>query len=106
MITLVAKKGDYVNIYTVVLTPEERAPQVPSDTQEVPLELWVKGFLNNEEAKMNDEVEITTITGRKVTGQLVEINPSYSHSFGTTVPEVLQIGLQLKDILFGGEDNE
>ncbi|WP_432665378.1 2-amino-4-oxopentanoate thiolase subunit OrtA [Wukongibacter baidiensis] len=100
-----AKKGDWVNIYNVVLKPEERAPQVPEDTKKVPLETWVKGFIEKD-AEIGDMVTIKTMTGRTVTGKLVEVNPSYTHSFGNTVPEVFKIGLQLKEILFGGEGNE
>lgn len=100
-----AKKGDWVNIYDIVLKPEQRAPQVPDDTKKVPLETWVKGFIQHD-ADIGEEVEIVTMTGRRVTGKLVEVNPSYTHSFGTTVPEVFRIGLQLKEILFGGEDHE
>ncbi len=100
-----AIKGDYVNIYSIVLGSNERAPQVPDDTKKVPLELWVKGFLNHD-ANMNDEVEITTITGRTVKGKLVEVSPSYSHSYGTHVPEILKIGMDLKEILFGGASDE
>ncbi len=100
-----AKRGDWVNIYNMVLTPEERAPQVPEDTKKVPLETWVKGFIK-QDAEIGDEVAIETITGREVRGKLVEVNPSYSHSFGNTVPEVFKIGLQLREILFGGEDHE
>jgi len=100
---ILAIKGDYVNIYSVVLEPSERAPQVPEDTKKVPLETWVKGFLNHD-AKLDDEVEITTITGRTVSGKLVEIHPTYSHSYGNHIPEILQIGLQLKEILFGGDN--
>ena len=36
-----AKKGDWVLTHTIVLTPAERAPQVPEDTHKVPLEMWV-----------------------------------------------------------------
>lgn len=100
-----AKRGDWVNIYNMVLTLEERAPQVPEDTKKVPLETWVKGFIK-QDAEIGDEVAIETITGREVRGKLVEVNPSYSHSFGNTVPEVFKIGLQLREILFGGEDHE
>lgn len=98
-----AKKGEYVNVYSVVLEPSQRAPQVPDDTKKVPLETWVKGFLNHD-ANLNDEAEITTITGRVVSGKIVEVHPSYSHSYGNHVPEILQIGIQLKSILFGGEN--
>ncbi|KGG81493.1 2-amino-4-ketopentanoate thiolase [Caloranaerobacter azorensis H53214] len=101
-----AKKGDWVRIYNVVLKPEERAPQVPDDTKKVPLEMWVKGFLLNEEARIGDEVEIETYIGRKIKGKLVEINPYYNHDYGKCIPELLFIGKQLRGILEGGEDNE
>lgn len=100
-----AKKGDWVRIHNVVLKPDERAPQVPEDTKKVPLEMWVKGFILKD-AKIGEEVEIETITCRKVVGKLIEINPTYSHDFGKCIPEVLKIGIQLKNILFGGELHE
>ncbi len=40
-----AKINDWVIIHNIVLTPEERAPQVPEDTKKVSLEMWVKGFI-------------------------------------------------------------
>lgn len=100
-----AKKGDWVKIHNIVFTKEQRAPQVPDDTKECALELWVKGFLN-EDAKLKDTVTVQTITGRTVTGTLVEIDPTFDHSFGNNIPELLQIGIQLKEILFGGDANE
>ena len=100
-----AKKGDWVRIHRVIFTPDQRAPQVPEDTKKVPLEMWVKGFLSSD-ASVGDEVEVTTITGRKEMGKLIEIEPTYRHSFGNFVPEILQIGIQLKQILFGGETDE
>lgn len=100
-----AKKGDWVLIYNIVLNPENRAPQVPDDTKHVPLETWVKGFIN-EEASLGEKVSITTMTGRIVTGKLVDINPYYRHDYGKCVPEILKIGLQLREITFGGENNE
>ena len=39
------KKGEWVRIHKVILEPSERAPQVPDDTKECPLEMWTKGFL-------------------------------------------------------------
>lgn len=100
-----AKKGDWVKIYRVILKPEERAPQVPDDTKLVPLEMWVKGFITSD-ALLGDTVEVKTITGRVESGKLLEINPTYTHSFGNFVPELLQIGLDLKEILFGGDSVE
>lgn len=98
------KKGDFVRIYNIVLTPEERAEHLPEDTKKVPLEMWDKGFLQ-EDATMGDDVVVITITGRKIKGKFVEWNPVYRHNYGDFVPELLQIGLQARSILFGGEDN-
>lgn len=99
-----AKKGDWVKIHRVILNPEERAPQVPDDTKKVPLEMWVKGYLQ-EEAEIGEQVTVKTINNRMESGTLLEIKPSYDHSFGDFVPELLQIGADLRRILFGGEDN-
>lgn len=96
------KKGEWVRIHKVILKPEERAPQVPEDTKKVPLEMWVKGFLQSD-ANIGDEVEIETVTGRKETGTLVELNPYYTHNFGVFVPELIEIDKQVRGILFGGD---
>lgn len=101
----IAKPGDWVQIRQTVLEAGERAPQVPPDTKEVPLELWVKGFID-EPAQVGNRVTITTLTGRKVTGELVRVNPAYEHDFGRPVPELLPIGLELRKILFGGGEEK
>ncbi|MCX7695446.1 MAG: 2-amino-4-oxopentanoate thiolase subunit OrtA [Caloramator sp.] len=98
----VVKKGTYVQIHQIVLNPEERASNLPEETKVVPLEMWVKGYLNSD-AKIGDEVEITTLTNRQVRGTLVEVNPSYCHDFGKFVPEILKIGQDLRRILKDGE---
>ncbi|MEG0291680.1 MAG: 2-amino-4-oxopentanoate thiolase subunit OrtA [Anaerovoracaceae bacterium] len=96
------KKGEWVRIHKIILTPAERAPQVPDDTKEVPLEMWVKGFLQAD-AEIGAEVEIETVTGRRETGTLVELNPYYTHDFGKFVPELVAIDKQVREILFGGD---
>lgn len=106
MSELKAKRGDWVQIHNIVLTPEERAPQVPEDTKSVPLEMWVKGFLLEEEAEIGSEVEIKTITGRITRGKMIAINPYYDHNYGKFVPELIQIGLQVREILGGGKEND
>jgi len=97
-----AKRGDWVQVHQIVLNPEERAPQVPDDTKQVPLELWVKGYALSE-ANLGEQIEIETTTGRKVKGELVAVSPKYVHSFGEFVPELLKVDKQVKEILFGGE---
>jgi hypothetical protein len=96
------KKGTWVLIHRNILEPSERAPQVPDDTKKVPLEMWVKGYLQAD-AKIDDEVEVITRTGRKETGTLLEANPYYKHDYGKFVPELLVISQQVRDILFGGD---
>ena len=97
-----AKKGDWVLTHTIVLTPDQRAPQLPEDTRKVPLEMWIKGHLN-EDAEIGDIVSITTRSGRVTEGKLIEVNPRFNHDFGDCVPEILEIGDTVRGILFGGE---
>lgn len=99
------KKGEWVLIHKNVLEASERAPQVPDDTKNVPLEMWVKGYLQAD-ANVGDEVTVLTRTKRLVSGNLLEANPYYKHDYGKFVPELLQIGDQVREILFGGADNE
>lgn len=101
-----AKKGEWVRIYNVVLEANERAQQVPDDTKKVALEMWDKGFLLEKQAEIGDDVEVETYIGRKIKGELLEVDPYYSHSYGKSVPELLYIGRQLRSILEEGEDNE
>lgn len=95
------KKGEWVRIHKVILQPSERAPQVPDDTKKCPLEMWVKGYLDAD-ANIGDEVGVTTITGRKETGALTEVNPYYEHNFGKFIPELLTIDKQVREMVFGG----
>lgn len=94
-----AVEGDWVRIHSVVLKPGERAEHLPEDTKKVPLEMWNKGFLVlpefRESAVVGDEVEVKTLTGRKISGTLVEIHPAYTHSFGSYVPEIASAGNKL-----------
>lgn len=92
-------KGTWVEIHSIVLTPGQRAPQVPEDTQAVPLEMRAKGFLS-EEAGVGEEAFITTAAGRRLIGVLVAVNPPYAHGFGAPIPELSTIGMDVRAILF------
>lgn len=96
-------KGQWVQIERTILEPGERAPQVPEDTQKVPLIMWVKGFLL-ESAEIGDQVKVETRTGRIESGKLLEANPVYDLNYGNFVPELLKINVQVREELFGGED--
>lgn len=86
-------KGTWVEIEAVVLKPEERAPGLPEDTARTPYVLRLSGFLL-EEAEVGQEVAVKSLIGRTHRGVLRAVNPSYGHSFGETVPELLTIGLR------------
>lgn len=94
-----AKRGDWVRIHTIVLEVGQRATNIPQETQNVPLEMWDKGFLLEDSASLGDKVKVETYIGRIVEGTLIEVNPYYKHDFGKCVPELLYIGRQAKELL-------
>lgn len=93
-----AAKGAWVEIHYIVLPAGKRAPQVPEDTQRVPLEMRVKGFLA-EAAAIGDDVEVVTSAGRRLRGVLATVNPAYTHSFGSPIPELSTVGGKVRAIL-------
>ncbi|GAB6190092.1 2-amino-4-oxopentanoate thiolase subunit OrtA [Marinitoga arctica] len=100
---MIAKKGDWVQIYFIGLNPEQRTSNIPEDTKRVPLEIRIKGFLLNNEAKIGDDVKIETPVGRVVEGTLEEIYPKYKHNFGKPIIELLQVGKQLREMIEGDQ---
>ena len=92
------KKGQWVQIRSIVLEPKDRAPQVPDDTKETPFVMWCKGYLKAD-ANLDAECEITTVTGREIKGILEQIEPSYTHGFGKYVPELDIIRDQVRKTL-------
>jgi len=93
-----ARRGDWVEIWRVILPAGERAPQVPEDTAKVPLEMRLRGFLLDEAAALGDDVVIQTRIGREVDGRLVDLHPRWSHDFGSPQPELLAIGQELRNL--------
>lgn len=91
-------KGSWVEIHTIVLQAGERAPHVPVDTQQVPLEMRAKGFLITP-AAIGEACEIETTTRRRLHGTLSEVNPAYTHSFGSPIPELTTIGNEVRALL-------
>lgn len=101
----VAKKGDWVRVKNTILKVGERAPQVPDVTKQVPLEMWTNGFLQNDSAKVGDQVSITTLAERTLAGTLVEIMPTYNVNYGKPQPELLTIGPEIRAVLKEAEKN-
>ncbi len=91
-----AKKGDWVEIENVILKPVERTGNLPEETKKTPLVMWCRGFLESEKAVIGESVEILTLSGRKLTGNLIKTNPRHEYDYGDTVIELLQVGEELK----------
>jgi len=97
------EQGAWVEIEQVVLLAGERAPQVPVDTQQVPLLLRAKGILLAE-GQLGGQVEIETVVGRRLSGTLIAVNPPYDHSFGSPIAELTAIAGEVRALL--AEDKE
>ncbi len=89
------EQGTWVEIRRIVLPAGQRAPQVPGDTQQVPLEMRVKGFLLSP-AIQGEEASIETVIGRRLTGLLVDVNPVYEHGFGPPISELTAIAKEVR----------
>ena len=94
-----AHKGDWVQIYLVILEAGSRAPQVPEDTAKVPMEMKVKGSLVEDSAAIGDTVMVETSVGRNITGKLVAIEPPYDVGFGPPPVELRSVGAELRRLL-------
>lgn len=94
----VVAKGTWVELHNIVLPAGERAAQVPDDTKAEPLEIRVKGVLCGDTA-IGEKAEIITAAGRRLRGALAEVNPAYTHGFGTPIPELIPIGGEVREIL-------
>jgi len=90
------KKGQWVQIHSVILSLGDRALQIPDDTKSVPYEMRTKGFLMDN-AQIGDEVEILSFAGRVTRGELVAANPPYGHDFGIPIEELIAAGKEFKD---------
>jgi 2-amino-4-ketopentanoate thiolase alpha subunit len=95
-------QGSYVEIVQILLSEKDRATNIPDDTKNTPLRLWVKGWLIDN-SEFGAEASIKTVNGRTIVGFITEINPRYEHDFGEFIPEVMFIGAKAKAILWGDE---
>ncbi len=87
--------GNWVQIHSIILRPEQRPDTLPPETRAVPLEMRVKGWQVTGSADIGDQVCIRTVLGREQTGTLIAVNPEYGHDFGRAIPELLAAGDEL-----------
>jgi hypothetical protein len=90
-----ARKGDWVEVEVKLLDPADRSSNLPPETAEKPLMMWVKGFAEGA-AALGEELTIETITGRKVGGVLSAVNPGYFITYGKPIPELTHVGRDLR----------
>jgi len=93
-----AVRGQWVQIQAVVLPPSDRAKNIPEDTSMVPYVMRVKGYLEDSEASIGDRVVIMSVIGRRLEGELIQIEPSYTHDFGSHVSELSEAGQMISDL--------
>jgi hypothetical protein len=89
------RTGDWVEIERVLFEPSERSGNLPDETAEQPMLMWVKGFAWAD-VELGGELTIETMTGRAVTGRLSAVNPGYTHTFGDPAPELVNVGRDVR----------
>jgi hypothetical protein len=85
-------KGTWVEVERTLVGTGRRASFQPADPSKAPAyTVRVSGFLL-EDAELGQQVRIRTILGKVHLGKLRIQSPSYGHSFGHTVPELVKVG--------------
>ena len=79
----------------MLLEPADRSENLPPETADKPLTMWVKGFAQAA-GVVGEVVTIETTTGRLVEGRLSAVNPGYFHTFGVPIPELVRVGVDLR----------
>jgi hypothetical protein len=88
----------WVEIGFVVLEPSERAQHLPADTAAVPYYVRLKGFAGGD-PQIGQRVEVETLAGRRVEGEVLRLEPEYGHSFGGPIRELIEAGSEARLLL-------
>lgn len=94
----VARAGQWVEIEMLVCQAETRSKELPKDTQVIYYTARIKGYLINE-ARLGQEATIRSILGRELKGKLLAFNPPFPATFGAPVPELMDVGKELKSLM-------
>ena len=94
------EKGTWIEIEEEVLSPEDRSSAIPDETKKTPLRMWAKGHCLSE-CNIGDTVKIETVTGRILSGIVTEEKPRFTHDYGDFVEEIMYIGPQAREMLWG-----
>jgi hypothetical protein len=96
-----AAANQRVQVRYTLLEPGERAGELPAETRLVPYVVLVKGLLQ-QAASIGDEVLVTTASGRTIRGELVEIDPADTHTFGRPVAGLVAMSAAISRLLREG----
>ena len=92
------KKGTWVEVEEIVLTPKDRAINIPDETKKTPLKCWIRGKCLSD-CEFGSEVQVETNVGRIARGIVVQIEPGYYHTYGKYVEEISNIGKQAREMI-------
>lgn len=76
----------YVQIIKTLIEAKDRTAKIPGDTMECPFQMLVKGQVIGNDHGIT---LISTHTGRTESGHVHQSNPSYEHTFGDFVAELI-----------------
>ena len=93
-----APAGSWVELHLTILDPAGRAPDLPPDTAALAFTARVRGFLDAP-ARIGDEATVRTLLGRRVSGRVGSLTPRDPADFGDPSPELLTVGLEMRDRL-------
>ena len=88
----------WVEVGFVILEAGQRTAHLPEDTKRVPYYCRVKGFASGEPA-VGEIVEVETLIGRRIAGEVLRINPPFGYDFGEPVEELIAAGLEARALL-------
>ena len=100
-----AREGDWVEVEATLLDPADRSANLPPETADKPLRMWIKGFALGE-ASLGEALTVETMTGRRVGGVLSAVNPGYFITYGNPIPELTHVGRDLRVQLADFRDRE
>ena len=88
----------WVEVEWTFLTPSERSARIPEETRAVPYAVRARGTVEGT-VLIGEEATVTLVTGRVVHGQIVAVNPGYTHTFGPRLSVLTQVQESIRQAL-------
>lgn len=93
-----ADTWQWVEIEWTVLEPQDRSQKIPDETRRTAYRARTRGYAPGN-PEIGDEVEVTTVSGRRLRGQVLSLRPGYEHSFGRPEPAWLEMQRSIRDLV-------